>query len=152
MRLIIIIFTALLILVPKVSPAQDAQDMMSSLPAVKLPTGTQFDYPRALKNYKDVTAGQKDVKNLSEQERNELFLLMNAMHPSPPPGASEECKTAWQDAEESKERIISYSADLRRCLENGAFRDDCSGKFRDVKDRYERYERAVSTIRSSCPD
>jgi hypothetical protein len=112
----------------------------------------EFNYQRAMTNYRAVIAGQKKLEQLSPQEQKEVLAMVRVMRAktSPADGDSEECIDAKERAESAASELADYARRLKNCAESGDTSDDCNSEFRRVKSAQYDYESAVSDVSSNC--
>src|SRR5689334_22860855 len=105
----------------------------------------EFNYQRAMANYKAVISGQKKLEQLSPQEQKEVLAMARVMSvkSSSSDDESEECTDAKQRATSAAAELADYARRLKNCAESGDTSDDCGSEFRHVKNAQYDYESAV---------
>ena len=112
----------------------------------------EFNYQRAVTNYRAVVAGQKKLEQLSPQEQKEVLAMVRVMRAKSASSDddSEDCTDARERAESAASELADYARRLKNCAESGDISDDCSSEFRRVRSAQDDYESAVSDVSSNC--
>lgn len=112
----------------------------------------EFNYQRAMANYRAVVSGQKKLEQLSTQEQDEVIAVAQVMRArsTSSDDDSGECQDAKQRAESAASELADYARRLKNCAESGDTSNDCSSEFRRVKNAQYDYESAVSNVSSNC--
>lgn len=110
----------------------------------------QLDLQRGFKNYQEVIAGRKKLEQLSPQEKQEVFVIVQRVQARSEDGKNPECREARDRAATAATELADRSRKLRNCAEAEDYSEDCSSEFRRVKNAHSEYEDAVSRVSSSC--
>lgn len=105
---------------------------------------------RGLRNYQDIMSGKKKLDQLSPQEKKEVLVFFSRIRHQSNSGKSAECRDSLSQAESAASELADYARRLRNCAEAKDFSEDCSTEFRRVKNAYDDYEDAVSSVSSYC--
>jgi hypothetical protein len=109
-----------------------------------------IDFDRGLRNYKAVLNGGKQLDDLSEAEKQEVFAVARIMQSRTSDSGSEECVEAQERAGAAAAELANYARRLRNCAESNNFSDDCSTEFSRVRNAHSEYESAVAEVGSYC--
>lgn len=114
------------------------------------------DLQRGLRNYQEILAGRKTMKQLSPPEVEEVIRVHRIVQANRAGGGgnsttkSSQCRDARDEARSKASDLADYAKKLRNCAEAGDLSDDCETEFRRTKNAFEDYESAVSDVESEC--
>jgi hypothetical protein len=109
------------------------------------------DLKRGLRNYQAILKGSKTLKDLTNQERQEVYIIHRRVQAQRyRSSGSQECQDAVRRAADAASELADYSRRLRNCAEAEDFTDDCSSEFSRVRSAHSDYEDATSSVSSYC--
>lgn len=109
------------------------------------------DFQRGMKNYQEIIQGKKTFEQLSPQEQQEVIIVNQYINKQKyKDNESADCNDAISRAKRAATELADYTRRLRGCAEANDYSDDCSSEYRHVKNAYNDYESAVSSVRSYC--
>lgn len=104
-----------------------------------------IDYDSASKLYTQITRGERKFEDLSPNEKQQVIAIQQLLANSCG-SLHGKCRDVCEAANELK----SAADDLSVCAKRHDYSDDCSNRYRDVKDKFEDYEDAVSEASDDC--
>jgi hypothetical protein len=109
---------------------------------------------RAISSHRALLAGAKTAGQLSSEETTELNVLVEnystCAHRPKPVSADPKCRSARDIADRAVRSAIRDADSLSACLRRSDLADDCSSRFRAVKDSKHPFEDAVAQVTSTC--
>lgn len=108
-------------------------------------------YERAVRNYQAVISGQKKLTDLTQQEQAEVLAVARAISRQAPSDASEECRSARDEAESARQELQDRAKRLMRCAEGSDLSsDDCDSEARRARNAQSDFSSKVSSVQSEC--
>lgn len=105
----------------------------------------KIDYDSASKLYTQVIRGERKFEDLSPNEKQQVLTIQRLTINSCG-NLHGKCEVVCNAANE----LESAADDLSSCAKKHDYTNDCRGRYRDVKDKFEEYENAVSEASDDC--
>jgi len=111
---------------------------------------SRADTNEAFRLYQEVLSGQKNLEELSPEQKRQVIIIHGILNRNDCDGCSEDCRDAKERAESYRSDLEGYTGRLHRCIEGNDLTDDCYSEFRRVRSAHSDFESAVSEVTSYC--